>query len=73
MARTIKTQIAPQDKIAVSPAEAAQLLGLDRTTFYRRVMPHVYSGRIRSLRIGACRRIFVDSLRAWANGQADAA
>ena len=50
---------------AVSPEEAADLLGLKLRTFYRQVMPHVYSGTIRSARIGRVRRIDVGSLRAW--------
>lgn len=50
---------------AVSPDEAAELLGLARRTFYRQVMPHVYSGTIRSGKIGRTRRIDVESLRAW--------
>lgn len=50
---------------AVSPDEAAALLGLNRRTFYRRVMPHVYSGTIQSGKIGGCRRIDVGSLRGW--------
>lgn len=50
---------------AVSPTEAANLLGLNRRTFYRQVMPHVYSGSIESAKIGRTRRIDVESLRAW--------
>lgn len=50
---------------AVSPAEAAQLLGMTRRSFYRQVMPHVYSGTIQSAKIGGNRRIDVQSLRAW--------
>lgn len=50
---------------AVSPDEAAKLLGLNRRTFYDRVMPYVYSGIIRSGKIGRVRRIDVESLRAW--------
>lgn len=50
---------------AVSPDEAADLLGLKRRTFYRQVMPFVYSGAIRSGKIGRTRRIDVQSLRAW--------
>lgn len=53
------------DQWAVSPSEAAQLLGLNRRTFYRQVMPHVYSGDIRSAKIGGNRRIDLASLRAW--------
>lgn len=50
---------------AVSPDEAAALLGLKRRTFYARVMPFVYSGDIQSSKIGNLRRIDVASLRAW--------
>lgn len=60
-----------RERIAVSPGEAAELLGIDRSTFYERVMPHVRAGRVRSLRIGRSVRIFVDSLLAWAEAQAD--
>ncbi len=63
-------KIAAADKIAVSPGEAAALLSIDRATFYRRIMPLVRSGTIRSLRVGQSQRIFVDSLRAWADSQA---
>ena len=42
---------------AVSPAQAAELLGLNRRTFYRQVMPYVYSGVIESGKIGRTRRI----------------
>lgn len=50
---------------AVSPDEAAKLLGLTRRTFYRQVMPFVYSGAIESGKIGRTRRIDVESLRTW--------
>jgi excisionase family DNA binding protein len=62
-------KIASADKIAVSPGEAAALLSIDRATFYRRIMPLVRAGTIRSLRVGKSQRIFVDSLRAWADSQ----
>ena len=52
-------------RAAVSPGEAADILGLKRATFYRRVMPYVYSGRIQSLRIGGCRRIILPSFLAF--------
>lgn len=48
-----------------SPDEAADLLGIKRRTFYRQVMPYVYSGAIQSAKIGRLRRIDVESLRAW--------
>jgi excisionase family DNA binding protein len=50
---------------AVTPQEAADLLGLNRRTFYRQVMPYVYSGVIQSGKIGRLRMIDVESLRAW--------
>lgn len=68
-----RTQVRLRDKIAVSPGEAATLLSIHRATFYERVMPHVRTGRIRSLRVGRSVRIFVDSLLAWAESQADSA
>jgi hypothetical protein len=51
---------------AVSPDEAAAIFGISASTFYRQIMPHVYSGAILSLKIGGCRRIIVASLLAWA-------
>jgi excisionase family DNA binding protein len=50
---------------AVSPQEAADLLNISRRTLYRQVMPHVYSGVIKSARIGRLCLIDVQSLRAW--------
>ena len=63
-------KMAASDKIAVSPGEAASMLSISRSTFYREVMPLVRTGTIRSLRVGKSQRIFVDSLRAWADSQA---
>jgi excisionase family DNA binding protein len=48
-----------------TPTEAASLLGLNRRTFYRQVMPYVSSGTIRSAKIGRVRLIELESLRAW--------
>lgn len=48
-----------------TPTEAAALIGLKRRTFYSLVMPYVYSGTIRSTKIGRVRLIEVASLRAW--------
>lgn len=48
-----------------TPTDAAALLGLSRRTFYRQVMPFVYSGDIRSAKIGRVRLIEVASLRTW--------
>lgn len=57
-------------RIAVSPGEAAMLLGIDRVTFYRRLMPLVLTGRIQSVKIGRSRRILVASLTAWVASEA---
>jgi excisionase family DNA binding protein len=62
-----------RQRIAVSPGEAAILLSIDRATFYRRIMPDVHTGKIKSLRIGAARRIIVKSLLEWVEAQAQAA
>lgn len=56
-------------RAALSPDEAAEVLGVDRSTFYRRIMPYVRSGQIMSLKIGGCRRIIVASLLAWVEQQ----
>jgi hypothetical protein len=53
----------------VSPDEAAEIFGIDTSTFYRRVMPSVYAGVIQSLKIGGCRRISLASLLRWAEGE----
>jgi hypothetical protein len=50
---------------AVSPDEAAEIFGISPSTFYRQIMPQVYSGAILSLKIGGCRRIIIASLLAW--------
>ncbi len=47
--------------IAVSPVEAARLVGLGRTSIYEALS----SGALRSLKIGKRRLILVDALRAW--------
>lgn len=51
--------------LAVSPRQAAKLLGINPPLFYKEVMPHVYSGAILSCQIGRSRLILVDSLRSW--------
>lgn len=53
-------------RAALSPDEAAELLGISPSTFTRHVMPYVHSGAILSLKIGSARRIIVASLLAWA-------
>jgi excisionase family DNA binding protein len=49
------------DPIAVSPAEAARLAGIGRTTIYAAIS----SGSLSSLKVGKRRLIAVATLRAW--------
>ena len=49
------------EPLAVSPAEAARLAGLGRTTIYAALG----SGELKSLKIGKRRLIAVDALRSW--------
>jgi len=58
-------------RAALSPEEAAETLGISEATFYRRVMPHVYSGAILSMKVGARRCIIVSSFLAWVEQQID--
>jgi predicted DNA-binding transcriptional regulator AlpA len=54
-------------RAALSPSESAEIIGLKRATFYRRIMPHVYTGKIQSIKIGGCRRIIATSYLAFLN------
>ncbi len=49
------------EPLAVSPAEAARLAGLGRTTIYAALG----SGALKSLKIGKRRLIALDVLRSW--------
>lgn len=49
------------DALAVSPAVAARLAGLGRTTIYAALK----AGELKSLKVGARRLILVETLRAW--------
>ena len=49
------------EPLAVSPAEAARLAGLGRTSIYGALG----SGALKSLKIGKRRLIAVEALRAW--------
>jgi excisionase family DNA binding protein len=49
------------EPIAVSPAEAARLAGIGRTTIYAAIG----SGELSSLKLGKRRLIVVATLRAW--------
>lgn len=53
------------------PLEAAAVLGLASTTYYRHVHPHVVRGEILSVPIGTQRRILTTSLLAWFEQQAE--
>lgn len=57
---TPQTQNAAK-RLAVSPAEAAQMLGLGRTKFYELLA----ANEINSVKIGARRLIRVAELEAW--------
>jgi excisionase family DNA binding protein len=49
------------EPLAVSPAEAARLPGLGRTTIYAALA----SGALNSLKIGKRRLITIEALRSW--------
>jgi excisionase family DNA binding protein len=49
------------EPLAVSPAEAARLAGLCRTSIYSALA----SGELKSLKIGKRRLIAVEALRTW--------
>jgi excisionase family DNA binding protein len=61
------------DRVAISPQEAADMLGIDRSTLYRQIMPFVYERTILSFKIGSSRRIVVASLLAFLEKRADKA
>ena len=48
-------------RLAVSPGEAARILGLGRTTLYEAIG----SGALRSLKIGKRRLITIEALKEW--------
>ena len=49
------------ERLAVSPAEAARITGIGRTTLYAALG----SGALRSLKIGKRRLITIEALKAW--------
>lgn len=49
------------DKLLLTPAEAASALGIGRSKLYELLS----SGQLASVRIGACRRVPADALRAF--------
>ncbi|MCR9061807.1 MAG: helix-turn-helix domain-containing protein [Rhodobacteraceae bacterium] len=50
-----------EQRLAVSPAEAARMAGIGRTTLYAALG----SGDLRSFKIGKRRLISVDALKQW--------
>lgn len=49
------------ERLALRPAEAAEALGVCRTTIYRMME----TGEIPSIKIGRAKRILVEDLKAW--------
>jgi excisionase family DNA binding protein len=49
------------DKVLLTPVEAASALGIGRSKLYQLLQ----SGRLPSVRIGACRRIPADSIHRF--------
>jgi excisionase family DNA binding protein len=60
------TNAAPIDKMLYTPTEAAQALGVSRSTIYVLMA----TGEVPSVRIGSCRRVPVDELRRYVAGLA---
>ena len=58
---TIHQSPATDPRLAVSPAEAARLTGIGRTTLYEALS----SGALRSLKIGQRRLITIEALKDW--------
>ena len=51
----------PAGVLAVSPAEAARLTGVGRTTIYEAIG----AGALKSIKIGKRRLITIEGLKAW--------
>ncbi len=56
------------ERLLLRPHEAAELLGLGRSTVYELIA----SGAIPSITIGRSRRVPLEALRAWVRAQTDA-
>ena len=56
------------ERLLLRPHEAAELLGLCRSTVYELIA----SGAIPSITIGRSRRVPLEALRAWVRAQTDA-
>ena len=53
------------DRLALRPTEAADLIGVSRSTMYGLIAARA----IPSVKIGGCTRLPLDALKAWINGQ----
>jgi excisionase family DNA binding protein len=60
-APSIHQPAAADPRLAVSPAEAARLAGIGRTTLYEALS----CGALRSLKIGKRRLITIEALKDW--------
>jgi excisionase family DNA binding protein len=61
LARPAPPLVRSIDRLAVSPAEAARIASVGRTTLYEALG----SGALRSLKIGNRRLIMIEALREW--------
>jgi excisionase family DNA binding protein len=55
------SRVVTEERLAVSPADAARLTGVGRTKLYEAIG----SGALRSLKIGKRRLIMIEALRDW--------
>ena len=58
---TERGEPATRDKLLVTPSDAAELLSISRTSLYALMA----SGAVASVKVGGCRRIPVEALRAF--------
>ncbi len=56
--------LAPNERVAYRPLEAARMLGIGKTTIYRLLE----AGVIRSIRVGRCRLIPVEAIKEFLAG-----
>ena len=65
----MSTLIETDEPYALSPKLAAKRLGVDVSTLYRNYGDAMRSGKVRTLKIGAARRIIWRSLLDYIEGQ----
>jgi len=65
----VSTLIETDEPYALSPKLAAKRLGVDVSTLYRNYGDAMRSGKVRTLKIGAARRIIWRSLLDYIEGQ----